>query len=367
MDGAALAAQGLAEEGPSSHVRPMTPVQATFAPPPSSETRNSAPVAQTPLTAADPVDVAEAGTVDTPGQPVGAPVIVQPDAPLRAAMPEPAVAALTRKPEAAAGGPRTETKTEAKPATEPTRGERRRAAAERSGDPAAGLDGKLFKPLPDTASPVAESATATRGASPKGEGQANPAQAALVRAEAPLPATAGLSGPPPEAFRTEAPPQTQGASPLPVRLTPAAASADTVASLAASIVRRLEGRSTRFDVELHPAELGAVQVRLEIARDGQVQAQLAFDNPMAAADLRARADELRRMLEQAGFQLSQDALSFEHREPGSGFAGREGGREGRSAAGARAFQNGAGLMAGAEPPPLSPRLLGVRTGVDIRI
>jgi hypothetical protein len=42
---------------------------------------------------------------------------------------------------------------------------------------------------------------------------------------------------------------------------------------------------------------------------------MAFDNPVAAADFRAHADELRRQLEQAGFQLSDNSLSFTDRNP----------------------------------------------------
>ncbi|WP_292024352.1 MULTISPECIES: flagellar hook-length control protein FliK [unclassified Brevundimonas] len=96
------------------------------------------------------------------------------------------------------------------------------------------------------------------------------------------------------------------------------ATVETTAHLAAQIARRLDGRSTRFDMVLTPEDLGRVDVSLEIGKDGQLSARLAFDNPAAAADLRGRADELRRQLEAAGFQMTEDALDFSQRDPSAG-------------------------------------------------
>ena len=96
------------------------------------------------------------------------------------------------------------------------------------------------------------------------------------------------------------------------------ATIETTAHLAAQIARKLEGRSTRFDMVLTPEDLGRVDVSLEIGSDGQLAARLAFDNPAAAADLRGRADELRRQLQEAGFQVSSDSLDFTQRDTSSG-------------------------------------------------
>lgn len=87
-------------------------------------------------------------------------------------------------------------------------------------------------------------------------------------------------------------------------------SPETVANLAAQILKKLEGQSTRFDLELNPGGLGKVDVRVEIGANGQITAAMTFDNPQAAADLRARASELHRLLEQAGFDLS-GGLTFD--------------------------------------------------------
>ncbi|WP_243637563.1 MULTISPECIES: flagellar hook-length control protein FliK [Brevundimonas] len=128
------------------------------------------------------------------------------------------------------------------------------------------------------------------------------------------------------------------------------ATVETTAQIAAQIIKKLDGRSTRFDMALTPEGLGRVDVSLEIESDGQVTARLAFDNPAAAADLRARADELRRQLLDAGLQLSRDDLKFAERDPSSGFG--DGAFERQP--GRRAFSGAARLAAEADsvvPPP----------------
>ena len=95
------------------------------------------------------------------------------------------------------------------------------------------------------------------------------------------------------------------------------ATIEATAQIAAQILRRLEGRSTRFEMALTPDELGRVDVKLDIDSEGRLNARLAFDNPAAATDLRGRADELRRQLEDAGFHLAEDAFEFADRDSGS--------------------------------------------------
>ncbi|MDP1914274.1 flagellar hook-length control protein FliK [Brevundimonas sp.] len=95
------------------------------------------------------------------------------------------------------------------------------------------------------------------------------------------------------------------------------ATIEATAQIAAQILRRLEGRSTRFEMALTPDELGRVDVKLDIDSEGRLNARLAFDNPLAATDFRGRADELRRQLEEAGFHLAEDAFEFAERDSGS--------------------------------------------------
>ncbi|HWE45364.1 MAG TPA: flagellar hook-length control protein FliK [Caulobacteraceae bacterium] len=116
--------------------------------------------------------------------------------------------------------------------------------------------------------------------------------------------------------------------------------------LAAQMVKQLDGRSTQFDLQLHPADLGRVDVQMRIEQDGRLNAQLAFDNPAAAAEFRGRSDELRQQLQQAGFNVSSDSLTFTERDPQQ-FAGQQGGQGGQQSqsgwsqpgAASRAFRN----------------------------
>lgn len=96
------------------------------------------------------------------------------------------------------------------------------------------------------------------------------------------------------------------------------ATIETTAQLAAQITGRLAGQSTRFELGLTPEGLGRVDVTLDIDSDGQLSARLAFDNPLAATELRGRADDLRRQLEDAGFTVARDALEFSSRDGSSG-------------------------------------------------
>jgi flagellar hook-length control protein FliK len=141
---------------------------------------------------------------------------------------------------------------------------------------------------------------------------------------------------------------------------------ETVAHLAAQIVKKLDGRSTRFDVALDPIGLGHVNVRVEIGAEGRMSAQLAFDNPQAAAELRARANDLHKALEQAGFDLSGglsfDVASDQGRQNGRGLQQDDNGAAFRG----RAFQAvlSANDAADAAAPAYSRR---AASGVDVRI
>ncbi|MFT3995882.1 MAG: flagellar hook-length control protein FliK [Asticcacaulis sp.] len=94
--------------------------------------------------------------------------------------------------------------------------------------------------------------------------------------------------------------------------------AENIAALSSQITRRLSARTTSFDMELRPTDMGKVEVRLEIGNDGKLTAQLRFDSPVAESEFRGRQDDLRRQLEQAGFQLEEGALSFSSGDQGQG-------------------------------------------------
>ena len=138
---------------------------------------------------------------------------------------------------------------------------------------------------------------------------------------------------------------------------------ETTVQIAAQITRKLEGRSTRFEMGMTPEGLGRVDISLDIDSGGKLTARLAFDNPLAATEMRGKADELRRELQDAGFTIANDGLEFSERQssPDGGFDRRQG----RAFAGASRINADADL---AQPTPaawvslsLTPR------GVDMKV
>jgi hypothetical protein len=147
------------------------------------------------------------------------------------------------------------------------------------------------------------------------------------------------------------------------------ATIDATAQIAAQIIRKLDGKSTRFEMALTPDDLGRVDVKLEIDAEGRLAARMAFDNPAAAADLRGRADELRRQLQDAGFHVPDDAFEFAERDSGSSAFDRGSSDQNDNQRQNRAFSAASRLNAEidvAQPPrwmslSLSP------SGVDLKV
>lgn len=227
-----------------------------------------------------------------------APVAAAPDAQPDLAAPTAAVAVETPTdvpptdaPTAAAAGlvARPEVTPTPAPAARTARSERTKSATdatEASDD---------LKPLEATDKPV--HAKAAAGAAKASSTKLEPADAKVAEAETSLDA-------PDSAGQTEARAASQAGAPAHETAHAVRGSPETVANLAAQILKKLDGKSTRFDVELDPLGLGKVDVRIEIGAHGRITAAMTFENPQAAQDVKARATELQRMLEQAGFDLT---------------------------------------------------------------
>ncbi|HEY5006678.1 MAG TPA: flagellar hook-length control protein FliK, partial [Caulobacteraceae bacterium] len=103
----------------------------------------------------------------------------------------------------------------------------------------------------------------------------------------------------------------------------AANGAAIVSQIATQVAKSVDGKSTRFDISLDPAGLGHVNVKVEIGAQGQITAQLSFDNAHTAAEAKSQAGQLQQALEQAGFNIAQGGLSFNFGGQGAGFAGQQ--------------------------------------------
>jgi flagellar hook-length control protein FliK len=94
--------------------------------------------------------------------------------------------------------------------------------------------------------------------------------------------------------------------------------APAAAQVGQEIVRRFNGGNTSFELRLDPAELGRVEVRMEVSRDHKVTAVITADNPQALTELARQARELEAQLQSAGLQLSDNGLSFDLRQGANG-------------------------------------------------
>jgi len=77
----------------------------------------------------------------------------------------------------------------------------------------------------------------------------------------------------------------------------------------------VDGRQ-RMTLQLHPAELGRVDIRLEFASDGTLRAQITADRPEALDLLQRDARGLERALTDAGLKTDGQSLNFDLREQG---------------------------------------------------
>ncbi|VAW17271.1 Flagellar hook-length control protein FliK [hydrothermal vent metagenome] len=96
-------------------------------------------------------------------------------------------------------------------------------------------------------------------------------------------------------------------------------------NVAFAIARNLSGGNNRFQIRLDPPELGRVDVRLEVKKDGTTNARLSVDRQDTLDLLQRDARALQRALVQAGFDSSQTNLEFSLKQ--NPFAGQGSGNE----------------------------------------
>ena len=209
-----------------------------------------------------------------------------------------------------AAAPKDEPKPHAEPVKEPVVNAAARHAEARSGDPAdsRGQGDKGSRSDAD----AAQLAQARTTAAPD---SAAPIVSDAVEAAPVAPAP---TAPPPAAPAAAAPIIQAQAAPLPVRGSP-----ETVAHLAAQMIQRLDGQTTRFDLSLNPQSLGRVDVRIEIGAKGALKARLAFDDAASAHELGGRQAELRAALQSAGFDVPEGAITYDVASGGGSGAGAD--------------------------------------------
>jgi flagellar hook-length control protein FliK len=87
-----------------------------------------------------------------------------------------------------------------------------------------------------------------------------------------------------------------------------------VAGLAVEIAARLQAGSNRFSIRLDPPELGRIDVRLDVDRDGHVTSRLMVEKAETLDLLRRDAPQLERALQQAGLKTGDNGMQFSLRD-----------------------------------------------------
>lgn len=88
-------------------------------------------------------------------------------------------------------------------------------------------------------------------------------------------------------------------------------------ALALQIAVTAQSGKSRFEIRLDPAELGRIDVRIDIDRQGQVTSHLTVEKPETLAMLRQDAPHLQRALDDAGFKTGNNGLQFSLRDQSS--------------------------------------------------
>lgn len=128
--------------------------------------------------------------------------------------------------------------------------------------------------------------------------------------------TPGASSPPTLTVSVQAP----VASPGPASATPHA----PVSALAVHIAQQANNGARRFDIRLDPPELGRIQVRLDVSRDGQVSTHLIVERVETLDLLQRDARQLERALQDAGLKTSEDNMKFTLKDQDLAQGGKDG-------------------------------------------
>jgi len=246
-----------------------------------------------------------AGTEQTP-----APQTAQPEAPANAKAAENAAAALLAPTTAA----RPKSEAQAQQPTQAQPGKAGDSTKQKTPNATAATD-KLQ--APNAAAPEeqaakvganatnAQSSTASQPATSATTPVQNDGAAAQTTTSSQTPTPALAAAPAAPAFSNLI-----DAQQMSVTISAAPQAAVPVEALAVQIARKFEAGVSQFEISLHPAELGQLDISLSVADDGHIQAVLRAERPETLDLLQRDARSLEQQLRQAGLEVGSNALSF---------------------------------------------------------
>jgi flagellar hook-length control protein FliK len=184
-------------------------------------------------------------------------------------------------------------------------------------------------------------------------------QTPAASSDASLQATTALQPPQPASSAS-----TSVASTGTLSVTVATGAAVPVSGLAVEIAASVRSGKTRFEIRLDPADLGRIDVRIDVDRNGQVTSHLTVEKPETLSMLQQDAPQLQRALDDAGLKTGSGGLQFSLRDQSS--SGQNSGNEAAGSAQRLVISDDDAIPAVVAGRSYG-RMLAASGGVDIRV
>jgi flagellar hook-length control protein FliK len=92
------------------------------------------------------------------------------------------------------------------------------------------------------------------------------------------------------------------------------------AQVAVTLAQAVQNGTDRIEIQLKPASLGAIDVKLDLAHDGRITAVITADRSDTLNMLRQDSSQLQQALRDAGLQADSGSLSFNLRSDPQAFS-----------------------------------------------
>ncbi|MEZ0261941.1 MAG: flagellar hook-length control protein FliK [Alphaproteobacteria bacterium] len=97
-------------------------------------------------------------------------------------------------------------------------------------------------------------------------------------------------------------------------MTPSSSTNATTQMVALQIQRNAAAKTETFTMQLDPMNLGRLEIKMKFTRDGAVKAHLIAEKPETLSMLQKDQPQIQRLLQQAGLEVEDNALSFDLRQ-----------------------------------------------------
>ena len=160
------------------------------------------------------------------------------------------------------------------------------------------------------------------------------------------------------------PSATTNAAPASLSVTAATNAPVPLSGLALEIAASVKNGKSSFEIRLDPADLGRIDVRIDVDRSGQVTSHLTVEKPETLSMLQQDAPQLQRALDDAGLKTGSGSLQFSLRDQSTS-SQNNGNQTGSNAQ--RLVVSEEDTIPAAVAGRTYGRMLGSSSGVDIRV